>query len=203
VSDWIYDALAAFETFMNEASLADIAVIFGISALGGFLIVAVHECGHALAAVLTGNRVRELRVGDSDDLTVTVGAFRLRLGRLPSDSGVVGYMIHDCRSVTPVSMIAIALAGPVANLLAAAASAALAVRAEGIVSVMLFLWALSSLAGGLGNLRPHGDPGRPSEWNDGRLAQVAWMARRLPPPLPHSDPNRRAPRPCAGWRRRS
>jgi hypothetical protein len=81
-----------------------------------------------LAALLTGNRVHELRVGDSDDVTLTAGAFRLRLGRLRGDADVGGYVIYDGRSATPRHALAIALAGPAANLLGAVVIAALAYR---------------------------------------------------------------------------
>jgi hypothetical protein len=191
VPDSIYDALESFQTFMDKASLADLALILVISAIGTVLVVAVHEAGHALAALLTGNRVHELRVGDSDDVSLTVGAFRLRLGRLRGDADLGGYVIYDGRSATPRHVLAIALAGPAANLLGAAVIAPLAVRAEGTLSVVLFLWMLVSLVTAVGNLRPHGDPDTPAEWSNGRWAQVAWAGRRAPfvrNPR-HDDPN--------------
>jgi hypothetical protein len=191
VADWIYDALESFQTFMDKGSLADAALTAGISAIGLLLAVAVHECGHALAALLTGSRLRELRVGDTDDVTVTAGTFRLRLGRLRGEGDVGGYVIHDARSSTPRHVLAIALAGPAANLLGAAVVAAFAVRAEGMLSVALFLWVLTSLAMGVTNLRPHGDPDNPAGWNDGRWVQVAWRARHAPlvASAAYSDPN--------------
>lgn len=180
MADWFYDALESFQAFMDKGSLADVAVMLGISAIGTLLVVAVHECGHALAALLTGSCVRELRVGDSDDVTVTAGAFRLRLGRLRGDGDVGGYVSFDGRSATPRQILAIALAGPAANLLGAAVTGALAVRAEGMLSVVLFLWMHASLATALSNLRPRGDLDTPAEWSDGRCAQIAWAARRTP-----------------------
>jgi hypothetical protein len=60
---------------MDKGSLADVALMLVISAIGTVLVVAVHEGGHALAALLTGNRVHEVRVGDSDDVAVTAGRF--------------------------------------------------------------------------------------------------------------------------------
>jgi len=180
VADWIYDALESFQTFMDNGSLADAALMAGISAIGLFLVVAVHECGHALAALLTGNRMHELRVGDTDDVTVTAGGFRLRLGRLRGEGDLGGYVIYDGQSATPRHNLAIALAGPAANLLGAAVVVAFAVRAEGMLSAVLFLWILVSLVSAVANLRPGGDPGTPEEWNDGRWVQVAWRARHAP-----------------------
>ena len=191
MADWIYDALESFQTFMDEGSLADAALTAGISAIGYLLVVAVHECGHALAALLTGNRVHELRVGDTDDVTVNAGAFRLRLGRLRGVGDLGGYVIYDGRSATPRHNLAIALAGPAANVLGAALTAVFAVRAEGVLSVVLFLWMLASLVIAVANLRPGGDPDKPEEWNDGRWAQVAWAARHAPSlaTAADSDPN--------------
>lgn len=189
--DWIYDALESFQAFMDEGSLVDVALMLVISAIGTVLMVAVHEGGHALAALLTGNRVRELRVGDSDDVSLTAGSFRLRLGRLGGDGDVGGYVIYDGQSATPRQILAIALAGPAANVLGAALIAALSLRAEGMLSVVLLLWMLASLATAIANLRPSGDPETPAEWSDGRWAQVAWAARRTPVAQSpaYSDPN--------------
>jgi hypothetical protein len=189
VADWIYDALESFQAFMEKGSFTDVALLLGISSIGTLLVVAIHECGHAMAAFLTGNRVRELRVGDSDDVTVTAGAFRLRLGRLRGDGDVGGYVTFDGRSATPAQVVAIAIAGPAANLLGAAVGYALAIRAEGMLSVALFLWALVGLLAAVSNLWPHGDT--PAEWSDGRVAQVAWTERRTPVARDpaYSDPN--------------
>ena len=189
--DWVFDALESFQAFMDEASLADVALMLVISALGAGLVVAMHEAGHALAALLTGNRVQELRVGDADDVTVVAGSLRVRLGRLRDDADVAGYVIFDGRSATPRQLLAIALAGPAANLLGAALSAPLALRADGMRSVVLFLWTFASLATAIGNLQPSGDPHNPARWSDGRWAQVAWAARRRPilPSMEHGDPN--------------
>ncbi len=191
MADWIYQALESFQTFMDTGSLADVILLLVISAIGGILLIAVHEAGHALAAVLTGNRVRELRVGHSDDLTLTAGSFRLRLGRLRDDSDTGGYVICDMTTATPWQAFVIALAGPAANLVGAMLTALLAVRADGMLSVGLFLWTFASLATAVANLRAKGDPDTPAEWNDGRLAQVAWAARRARPAgsPPHRDPN--------------
>src|SRR5215212_11840355 len=131
----MYDALESFQAFMDEGSLADVALILVISALGTVLVVAVHEGGHALAALLTGNRVHELRVGDADDVTLTAGSFRLRLGRPRGDGDLGGYVIYDARSATPRHVLAIALAGPAANVLAAAFVAILSLRADGMLSI--------------------------------------------------------------------
>ena len=176
--DWIYDALESFQTFMDKGSLLDAALLLGISAIGAVLAVAIHECGHALAAVLTGHRVRELRVGGTDDVTLNAGGFQLRLGRLRGAGDVAGYVIYDGRSASPRHTLIIALAGPTADLLAAAAIGVLAVRADGLLSVVLLLWALVGLADAFVNLRPAGDPDTPAEWNDGRWVQAAWAARR-------------------------
>jgi hypothetical protein len=191
VPDWIYEALESFQSFMDKGSLLDAAFMLVISALGAALVIAMHEGGHALAALLTGNRVHELRVGDTDDVTLAAGSFRLRLGRLRGDGDLGGYVIYDAGSATPRHVLAIALAGPAANVIGAALIAALALRADGMLSVMLFLWMLASLTTAIANLRPSGDPDTPATWSDGRWAQVAWTARRapLPPSAASSDPN--------------
>jgi Peptidase M50B-like len=176
----MYDVLESFQAFMDEGSPADVALMLVVSAIGTVLVVAVHEGGHALAALLTGNRVHELRVGDSDDVILSAGSFRLRLGRLRGDGDVGGYVIYDGRSATPRQILAIALAGPAANVFGAALIAALSLRADGMLSVVLFLWTLASLATAIANLRPSGDPDTPAQWSDGRWAQAAWAARRTP-----------------------
>jgi hypothetical protein len=191
VPDWIYDALQSFQTFMDKGTLADSVWLFGFSTIGTILLVAIHECGHAVAVLFTGHRVHELRVGHSDDVTVTAGGFRLRLGRLRGEGDVAGYVRYDAASATPRQVLTIALAGPAANVLAAAGIATLAARAEGMFSVVLFLWALTSSAMAVSNLRPAGDRDTPAAWSDGRWVQVAWAARRTPrvePPL-STDPN--------------
>jgi hypothetical protein len=173
VADWIYDALESFQSFMDKGSLADVAVMLLISAFGSLLLVGIHEAGHALAAVLTGNRVHEVRVGDTDDVTVAAGSFRLRLGRLRGVGDVGGYVSYDGRSATPRQVLVIALAGPAANVLAAAFIAPVAARAEGMLSVVLFLCMLASLMLAIGNLQATGDPETPAEWSDGRRAMGA------------------------------
>jgi hypothetical protein len=91
-------------------------------------------------------------------VTVTAGALRLRLGRLRGDGDVGGYVIYEGASATPRQVLAIALAGPAANLLGAAVFAALAARADGMLAIVVFLGALASLTMAVGNLRPSGDP---------------------------------------------
>jgi hypothetical protein len=100
-------------------------------------------------------------------------------------------VIYDGQSATPRHVLAIALAGPAANVLAAAFVAVLSLRADGMLSIMLFLWVLASLVSAMANLRPSGDPDTPAEWSDGRWVLVAWAMRRTPvlPSAAHSDPN--------------
>jgi hypothetical protein len=45
VADWIYDALESFQTFMDKGTLVDCVWMFGMSAIGTVLLVAVHEAG--------------------------------------------------------------------------------------------------------------------------------------------------------------
>ena len=47
------------------------------------LIVAVHELGHAVAAVLVGHRILEVRLGVGPGLTIPLGRGRLTFGLLP------------------------------------------------------------------------------------------------------------------------
>ncbi len=178
MADVIYEALEAFQVFMDKGSLSDVLAIFGVSALGSFVLIAAHECGHALAAVLLGRPVREVRVGDVDDFTITAGAFRLRLGRLRGVGDLGGYVIYDGRMATPAHALVIALAGPGANVVTAALGAALAIRADGPLAIVLLLWTVGSLLLAVDNLRPSGSMRCPEQWSDGRWIQLAWAAHR-------------------------
>lgn len=176
--DWPLDALEAFLVFMTEGSTTDLVVMLALGLLGAYGVVVVHELGHAVAALAVGERVREVRIGNEDRLTITAGRFRLRLGLLREHSDVGGHVVHSGSSATPRHVLVIALAGPAANLLAAAALAVPTARADGFVVVPLALWTLVNVAVAVDNLRPTGDPQDPNSWSDGRWAQAAWALRR-------------------------
>jgi hypothetical protein len=192
VADVIYSALEALKGFMDKGSPKDMIWMVMLSMLGAGFTIALHECGHAVVAALTGNRVKEIRVGESDHVTISVGGLQVRLGRDLRGAGLGGYVVHDTRTATPDQILAIALAGPAANLLGAAGFAALGIRAEGMLGVLLYLWALANLSTAVHNLRPR-EPGSssPTHYSDGRIALMAWEARRaIAAPAPvYVDPN--------------
>jgi hypothetical protein len=101
------------------ARLAALGVVgFGLSALGAFyLILAVHELGHVAAGLCTGFRCRSLRVGP----LLINRPFRVSLYRGP------GALVQGITELSPVATdklawrgVAMALGGPLANILSAA-----------------------------------------------------------------------------------
>ncbi len=182
VPDFVYDAAAAFYEFMGKGSLVDTLLILVLGILGAFLVTVLHEVGHAAAAVATGRRVDELRVGDVDDIDIRWRGFRLRLGRLLGSSDAAGTVRMSGGEVTALRMLVVALAGPAANVLGALVAAPLAVRAEGVLSLMIWLWAAMNLVAAVENLRRTGALDAQGEWTDGRIAWVAWSVLRHRPP---------------------
>jgi peptidase M50-like protein len=192
MSDLVYSALEAFHSFMSGGSLTELIVAVLLTGGGIYVVVALHECGHALAALLMGKDVHELRVGTEDRLHVTWGRFRLTLGVLEEGGDdAAGHVVWDAGAATPMQVFVITVAGPIANLLAALVLAVVAASFDGPAAVCLFLAAMTHARMGVTNLWPGGDPQRPDEWNDGRWAAWAWARRGVPPRVAprRADPN--------------
>ena len=177
---------------MDQTSGTDVALGGLIGIFGTFVLIGIHEFGHALVARMRGHRVHEVRIGDVDDVTITAGGFRLRAGRLSGTSDVGGYVIYDGALARPADVLAIALAGPAANLLAAAAVFPLSMVTDGVLGLLLFMWAAANACIAVTNLQARGRFDDPHTWSDGQWARAAWAARRADPDIAEvpDDPRR-------------
>lgn len=116
----------------SDDSIRVAGAVLGLVALVGEpLVILVHELGHAVAVVaLTGQRAT-VQVGRDPALV------RFSVGRIDLHWDPRGYLAH-CQMPLPASprrMLPIALAGPAASLLLAAAFAMLAESARGAAPV--------------------------------------------------------------------
>jgi len=180
------DWLEHIQRFMDQGSLGGgiaggvLAVVFTP------LLVLVHELGHALAVKARGLPLKALKAGDRSDLIVTIGAFRLELGRLVGDGDVGGYVMYDARRLTTRDALVIALGGPVANLLGALVTGVLTLRMAGEAAILPIALGLLTVGGvwmALANLRPAGVAADPTTWTDGLWARVAWRGRHHRGPM--------------------
>jgi membrane-associated protease RseP (regulator of RpoE activity) len=186
----VYEWLERFQSFMDRNSLG-LLVGIALAMAGTPVLVFVHELGHALAVKLRGLPLRHLKVGRETDVIVVVGGFRMELGRLAGEGDVGGYVRWDGSRATPLDVLVIALAGPLANLAGALLTGWLALRYLGATA-----WIPSTLAlltfGGVGmaivNLRATGAAADPTIWSDGLWVRVAWRDRHHRGPL-WRDPN--------------
>jgi hypothetical protein len=186
VDDLMYDVLVPLQRIMGQGSLGEEIAGFLLAALFTPLLVLVHELGHALAVKARGLPLHALKVGDRTDLIVSVGSFRIELGRLLGDGDVGGYVMYDARRVTTRDALVIALAGPAANLAGALVTGWLAVRFAGAGWFIPFTLVLLTVVGvwtALANLRPAGVAADPSTWSDGLWARVAWRGRHHRGPM--------------------
>jgi hypothetical protein len=186
VDDALYDLLVALQRVMDQGSLGGALAGCLLAGVAVPLLVLVHELGHALAVKVRGLPLQGLKVGDRSDLIVTIGAFRLELGRLLGDGDMGGYVLYDARRVTPRDALVIALAGPAANLVAALVTGWLTIRLAGEAAILPFALALLTLAGlwmAFANLRPGGVAADPRTWSDGLWARVAWRGRHHRGPM--------------------
>jgi hypothetical protein len=186
VDDLIIDVLIAFQRLMDQGSTGGGLAGCLLAALFSPLLVLVHELGHAVAVKVRGLPLQSLKVGDRTDLILTIGAFRMELGRLVGDGDVGGYVLFDGRRLTPRDALAIALGGPGANLLAAFVTGWLTVRFAGEMGTLPFALGLLTIGGvwmTLANLRPAGEAADPLTWSDGLWARVAWQGRHHRGPM--------------------
>ena len=189
--DWVYDWLIAFDRFMSKGSLSGSLVGLALALLTPALLILVHELGHALAVKARRLPLHELRVGDQSDVILTVGGFRLELGRLLGRGDVGGYVRYDGRRSTPRDALVIALAGPAANLGGALLTGWLALRFAHATPSIPFSLTLMTIGGvwmALANLRPSGEG--PLTWSDGAWVRAAWRVLNRPGPLwcdPHDE----------------
>jgi hypothetical protein len=174
---------------MDRGSPLDVALLLFIALGGTMLLVAVHECGHAFAALTRGVRVYTIRIGTRPATTLSIGPTRVEIGWTLGHGDVGGYITHD-RRASPTDVLIIALAGPVANLIAAAATGVLAANliSHGMIAAILALLTVQGLALTVVNLIPTGS--HPDRWSDGRWVRAAWQSRRMPigPLAPVADP---------------
>jgi hypothetical protein len=135
--------------------------------------------------------LRQLKVGKEANLVLVVGSVRMELGCFRGGGDVGGYVLYDGRRATPRDVLAIALAGPFANLLGALVTGWLAMRylhAAPWVAVALVVLTWGGLVMVDVNLRPKGFASDPKLWRDGLWARVAWRQRHHRGPL-WRDPN--------------
>jgi hypothetical protein len=166
-----------------------------LSTIGGPLLVFVHELGHAAAVRLRRLPLEAIAVGDTDDVVVRARGVTLRFGRNLNHRAPSGFVRYDPGQAAPLDVLLVAVAGPLANLAVAPALAALAMAdaTGGAADVGLWLLAASSVIAGVAELIPREPHG---QWNDGRIAQVAWAFFRgrvveveaSPPPPPAAEP---------------
>lgn len=188
-----------FQIFLDE-HLAAVSLGVALALLALPAVIFVHELGHAVAVKLRGLPLRQLTVGTQADLIVTIGGFRMELGRLWGKGDVGGYVRYDGRDATPHDAFVIALAGPLANLGGALVTGWLALRCSGApwLLAMLVMLTLSGVEMALASLRPRTMAGDPTRWSDGMWMRVAWRERHrrgpvwrdpheatsIPPPAP-------------------
>ncbi len=178
--------LEQFVAFMDETTLGGSVLLILVSLVATPGLVFVHELGHALAAKALGQDVAELVVGDTPDVIVRAGRFTMRLGRYLGRGDVGGYVRFGDAGTSAKDLLIVSLAGPAASALAAFALLVLSLRLDGMAAFIVALHALSSAVMAVGNLIPSGDT--VDQLSDGRVAQIAWAARRWAPPEP-TDPN--------------
>jgi hypothetical protein len=186
MDDLLFDFLEALQRLMDQGSLGDGIAGCVLAAICAPLLVLVHELGHALAVKARGLPLQGMKVGDRADLAISVGAFRLELGRLVGDGDMGGYVMYDAREVTTRDALVIALAGPAANLIGALITGWLAIRFAGAAWILPFTLILLTVVGAwtaLANLRPAGVATDPSTWSDGLWARVAWRGRHHRGPM--------------------
>jgi hypothetical protein len=176
--DEVYEWLQAFQTFMDRGSLAGSLVAFTLALATTPLLILVHELGHAVAVRARGLPLKAMKVGDEIDVILTVGGFRMELGRLTGKGDVGGYVVYDGRRSTPVDVLVVALAGPAANLLGAAVTGWFALGEGTGLVVILWLMTLSGVWMAAANLRASGVAQDPETWSDGLWARVAWRGVR-------------------------
>ncbi|MBL0914467.1 MAG: site-2 protease family protein [Sphingopyxis sp.] len=121
---YLMQSILSFIVFagLREMHL-DIWAVIALIVVLNFLVILIHELGHAWAAVRWGATLREICVMG---IYYDVPKKRLSFRRLPRKAEVGGYVSYSPHPVrhSSKSAIAIALAGPGANLLLALAAGA-------------------------------------------------------------------------------
>lgn len=161
------------------------------------VVTLIHELGHAIGALALGRRVDMLAVGHHEDVTVTIGSTVLRFGR--SLAGKPSGFITLDPEASSDEVIAIALLGPLANLMAAPLLASLA-RSDatgGLLDTLLWQISVVSVIVGIANLVPRGHYG--GDLSDGRLIQIAWAVHRGRPLPVLPQPTDPGPAPRTRW----
>lgn len=111
------------------------------AALAGPFVAAIHECGHACAALW--------RTSKPVVIAIAVRGFSLdrRIGRLQFTaqriSGQGGLCAYDQTGLSSLEVALIAIAGPVASVLGAAATLVLALHTGGVLHDLLWIATLS------------------------------------------------------------
>lgn len=121
-------------------------ILWGLAAWG--IAVAVHEGGHAVAALLVGAPVRSVTIGGGPAICrARIGATALVLRAIP----VTGATLVDLSGQAGRAMAVVVLGGVLANgicvlgLLALAAALRLPVRGPYLILIVLQLWSLKNL----------------------------------------------------------
>jgi hypothetical protein len=145
--------------------------------------VFLHECGHAIPALLLTRQPVDMHVG-SDGAGVRFRAGRLRMTLQPGHRrGAPGAGWVHARG-THRAMLAVAAGGPLASLLGAVAGAALAPHlGTGLAGMLDASFVVESGMAAILNLLPI-----EGKVTDGTILYARWRLLRLPPP-PRQDPN--------------
>ena len=176
--DQITEWLQAYQIYMDRQSTVGSLGTIAIALLALPLLIFVHELGHALAVRARGLPLKKLKVGDKSDVVLTVGGFRMELGRFTGKGDIGGYVLYDARRSTPADILVVSLAGPAANLLGAVATGWLARGTGPDFAASLWLLTFWGVWLALANLGAHGKEEDPTTWSDGRWARVAWRGIR-------------------------
>jgi hypothetical protein len=130
--------------------------ILGWIVLGSLVVMVIHEAGHLLAALWTGQREMALHIGSYGTLMERrLGELTVHANALISPWRVAGSVTFDAAHTTVRAMAIIALAGPAASFVGAATTGLLASSlGTAFLSEFFAMTTFMGLSAGLGNLIP-------------------------------------------------
>jgi hypothetical protein len=142
----------AFDQAMSSGLVPSLLLLF----VAGLLVTVIHEGGHLLAAVATGQGEIATRLGSHGTIIDRrLGEIRLRVGILGAPWRPAGSVTFDAARTTARAMAVIAAAGPAASILGAVLTGYLVSHAgTGIAAELLAVATVFGLLVGLGNLIP-------------------------------------------------
>lgn len=161
-------------TVIEASTVINAISLLAVPTLWRYPSIFFHECGHALAAIAVGSRVRRFAVGEGEVLwRARIGGVETLVGLVPS-SGMVGIEWVRC---SRLKFLFVILAGPAANALLAYVAFRLLWATElGVLLFMLLIFEAFTICI---NLAPRtvsiDGVGYPS---DGLLLLAAFKARK-------------------------